>query len=155
VRDALKLVRLDGVADRRPGQLSGGQQQRVALARALVIRPRVLLLDEPLAALDRKLREEMRPELKEIQRAVGTTTVFVTHDQHEALGLSDRVAVMNHGRLEQLGTPKDVYERPATAFVADFVGASSVLTGRATSAHLLEIGGAFARLPEDAFLEAR
>ena len=136
VRDALTLVRLDGVADRRPAQLSGGQQQRVALARALVIRPRVLLLDEPLAALDRKLRQEMRAELKEIQRAVGTTTVFVTHDQHEALGLSDRVAVMNHGRIEQLGTPEEVYERPVTAFVADFVGASSVLTGRAAGGHL-------------------
>ena len=142
VRDALTLVRLAGVADRRPAQLSGGQQQRVALARALVIRPRVLLLDEPLAALDRKLRQEMRAELKEIQRAVGTTTVFVTHDQHEALGLSDRVAVMNHGRIEQLGTPEEVYERPVTAFVADFVGASSVLTGRAAGGHLVEICGA-------------
>jgi putative spermidine/putrescine transport system ATP-binding protein len=142
VREALALVRLHGVADRRPAQLSGGQQQRVALARALVIRPRVLLLDEPLAALDRKLREEMRAELKEIQRAVGTTTVFVTHDQHEALGLSDRVAVMRHGRIEQLGTPEDVYEHPATAFVADFVGASSALTGRAASGDLVEICGA-------------
>jgi len=142
VRQALELVRLSGVADRRPAQLSGGQQQRVALARALVIRPRVLLLDEPLAALDRKLREEMRAELKEIQRAVGTTTVFVTHDQHEALGLSDRVAVMSHGRIEQLGTPEDVYERPASAFVADFVGASSTLIAHATSAHLVEIAGA-------------
>jgi putative spermidine/putrescine transport system ATP-binding protein len=142
VRDALALVQLAGVSARRPAQLSGGQQQRVALARALVIRPRVLLLDEPLAALDRKLREEMRAELKEIQRAVGTTTIFVTHDQHEALGLADRVAVVNAGRIEQLGTPEEVYERPATAFVAGFVGASSVLTARATSGHLVEIAGA-------------
>jgi len=121
VRDALTLVRLVASPTGGPPAL-GGQQQRVALARALVIRPRVLLLDEPLAALDRKLRQEMRAELKEIQRAVGTTTVFVTHDQHEALGLSDRVAVMNHGRIEQLGTPEEVYERPVTAFVATSSG---------------------------------
>ena len=108
VGEALALVRLPGAADHRPHQLSGGMQQRVALARALVIRPRVLLLDEPLAALDRKLREEMRAELRDIQRTVGITTVFVTHDQHEALGLSDRVAVMNAGRIEQLGPPRDV-----------------------------------------------
>jgi ABC-type Fe3+/spermidine/putrescine transport system ATPase subunit len=114
----------------------------------------VLLLDEPLAALDRKLREEMRAELKEIQRAVGTTTVFVTHDQHEALGLSDRVAVMNHGRIEQLGTPEDVYERPATAFVADFVGASSVLTARATADDLVEICGARIAVKLDRSLRA-
>jgi putative spermidine/putrescine transport system ATP-binding protein len=141
VAEALELVRLAGAGAKRPGQLSGGQQQRVALARALVIRPRVLLLDEPLAALDRKLREEMRTELREIQRAVGTTTVFVTHDQHEALGLSDRVAVMNAGRIEQLGTPEEIYERPATAFVADFVGASSVLAGRATAAGGVDVAG--------------
>jgi putative spermidine/putrescine transport system ATP-binding protein len=141
VAEALALVRLDEAGDKRPGQLSGGQQQRVALARALVIRPRVLLLDEPLAALDRKLREEMRAELKDIQRAVGTTTVFVTHDQHEALGLSDRVAVLNGGRIEQLGTPEEIYERPATAFVADFVGASSVLRGRATDAGRVDVAG--------------
>jgi ABC-type Fe3+/spermidine/putrescine transport system ATPase subunit len=116
-------------------------QQRVALARALVIRPRVLLLDEPLAALDKKLREEMRTELRDIQRTVGITTVFVTHDQHEALGLSDRVAVMNAGRIEQLGAPHEIYERPATRFVADFIGASSVLEGRVVSARTVELRG--------------
>ena len=141
VTDALALVRLEGAATLRPAQLSGGMQQRAALARALVIRPRVLLLDEPLAALDRKLREEMRTELKEIQRAVGITTLFVTHDQHEALGLSDRVAVMNAGRIEQLGTPREVYERPATRFVADFIGASTVLEARALEARAVEIAG--------------
>ena len=139
--DALALVRLEGVATLRPAQLSGGMQQRAALARALVIHPRVLLLDEPLAALDRKLREEMRAELKEIQRAVGITTIFVTHDQHEALGLSDRVAVMNAGRIEQLGTPREVYERPATPFVADFIGASTVLDACALDASAVEISG--------------
>jgi spermidine/putrescine ABC transporter ATP-binding subunit len=141
VEEALALVRLPDAARLRPAQLSGGMQQRVALARALVIRPRVLLLDEPLAALDRKLREEMRAELKEIQREVGITTVFVTHDQHEALGLSDRVAVMNGGRIEQLGSPRDVYEHPATRFVADFIGASSALEGRAVDAHTVMLAG--------------
>jgi len=141
VAEALALVRLPEAGALRPGQLSGGMQQRVALARALVIRPRVLLLDEPLAALDRKLREEMRAELRDIQRAVGITTVFVTHDQHEALGLSDRIAVMNAGRLEQLGTPRDIYERPATRFVADFIGASSVLAARVVDAGTAELAG--------------
>jgi putative spermidine/putrescine transport system ATP-binding protein len=141
VREALGLVRLPAAGPLRPSQLSGGMQQRVALARALVIRPRVLLLDEPLAALDRKLREEMRAELKEIQRQVGITTIFVTHDQHEALGLSDRVAVMNAGRIEQLGPPREVYERPASAFVAEFIGASSRLGARAVDARTVEIAG--------------
>jgi spermidine/putrescine ABC transporter ATP-binding subunit len=141
VREALTLVRLPGGAQLRPHQLSGGMQQRVALARALVIRPRVLLLDEPLAALDRKLREEMRAELRDIQRTVGITTVFVTHDQHEALGLSDRIAVMSAGRIEQLGPPREVYERPATRFVADFIGASSVLEGRALDRETVELAG--------------
>ena len=141
VREALALVRLPSAAGQRPHELSGGMQQRVALARALVIRPRVLLLDEPLAALDRKLREEMRAELRDIQQRVGITTVFVTHDQHEALGLSDRVAVMNAGRIEQLGSPRDVYERPATAFVADFIGASSVLQARAIDGETVELTG--------------
>jgi spermidine/putrescine ABC transporter ATP-binding subunit len=141
VREALALVRLPGAAGQRPHELSGGMQQRVALARALVIRPRVLLLDEPLAALDRKLREEMRAELRDIQRSVGITTVFVTHDQHEALGLSDRIAVMNAGRIEQLGSPRDVYERPATRFVADFIGASSVLDARAVDGETVELPG--------------
>jgi spermidine/putrescine ABC transporter ATP-binding subunit len=140
VDEALTLVRLPGAADQRPQQLSGGMQQRVALARALVIRPRVLLLDEPLAALDKKLREEMRAELKDIQRTVGITTVFVTHDQHEALGLSDRIAVMNAGRIEQLGLPREIYERPATRFVADFIGASSVLDARVVDAGIVELG---------------
>jgi putative spermidine/putrescine transport system ATP-binding protein len=142
VAEALALVRLPGAADTRPAQLSGGMQQRVALARALVIRPRVLLLDEPLAALDRKLRVEMRAELREIQRRVGITTVFVTHDQHEALGLSDRIAVMNAGRIEQLGRPHDIYERPATRFVADFIGASNVLEGVARDPETIELAGA-------------
>jgi putative spermidine/putrescine transport system ATP-binding protein len=139
VAEALQLVRLPGAADKRPGELSGGMQQRVALARALVIRPRVLLLDEPLAALDKKLREEMRAELKDIQRTVGITTIFVTHDQHEALGLSDRIAVMNSGRIEQLGVPRDIYERPATRFVADFIGASTALEVHVVDERAIEL----------------
>jgi len=140
VGEALALVRLDREGDRRPRQLSGGMQQRAALARALVYAPRVLLLDEPLAALDRKLREEMRAELREILRAVGITTVFVTHDQIEALSLSDRIAVMSRGRIEQLGAPREIYERPATRFVADFIGASSRLRGRAIAPDRVELG---------------
>ncbi len=140
VGEALRLVRLDREGGQRPGQLSGGMQQRVALARALVYEPRVLLLDEPLAALDKKLREEMRGEMREIQRSVGITTIFVTHDQVEALSLSDRVAVMSRGRIEQLAPPREIYERPATRFVADFVGASSRLRGRATAADRVELG---------------
>src|SRR5262249_8139308 len=146
VREALALVRLPRAAAQRPHELSGGMQQRVALARALVIRPRVLLLDEPLAALDRKLREEMRAELRDIQRDVGITTIFVTHDQHEGLGLSDGVAVMNAGRIEQLGSPRDVYERPATPFVADFIGASSMLDARAVDGQTVELAGSRLRL---------
>ncbi|MFY9231943.1 MAG: ABC transporter ATP-binding protein [Candidatus Nanopelagicales bacterium] len=126
-REALASVRLDGYEDRAPSQLSGGQRQRVALARALVNRPRVLLLDEPLGALDLKLREQMQVELKEIQRQVGITFVFVTHDQDEALTMSDRIAVFNEGRIAQLGTPTEVYEHPATSFVAGFVGTSNLL----------------------------
>jgi spermidine/putrescine ABC transporter ATP-binding subunit len=139
VTEALALVRLEGRERQRPAQLSGGMQQRVALARALVYRPRVLLLDEPLAALDKRLREEMRDELRAIQRAVGITTVFVTHDQAEALGLSDRIAVMQGGRIEQLGAPREIYERPATRFVADFIGASTMLRGRAVSSELVAV----------------
>ncbi|HKZ07507.1 MAG TPA: ABC transporter ATP-binding protein [Methylomirabilota bacterium] len=139
VGDALGLVRLEGRERQRPAQLSGGMQQRVALARALVYRPRVLLLDEPLAALDKRLREEMRVELRSIQRAIGITTVFVTHDQAEALGLSDRIAVMQGGRIEQLGAPREIYERPATRFVADFIGASTMLRGRAVSGELVTV----------------
>jgi ABC-type Fe3+/spermidine/putrescine transport system ATPase subunit len=119
----------------------------VALARALVYEPRVLLLDEPLAALDKKLREEMRAELRDIQRSVGITTVFVTHDQAEALGLSDRIAVMHAGRIEQLGAPREIYERPASRFVAEFIGASTVVRGRATGADRLALpGGAVLRV---------
>ena len=140
VEEALALVRLQGQGERRPRQLSGGMQQRAALARALVYAPRVLLLDEPLAALDRKLREEMRTELREILREVGITTVFVTHDQAEALSLSDRIAVMNQGRIEQLGPPRAVYERPATRFVADFIGGSSRLRGRASAPDRVDLG---------------
>ena len=126
-RQALADVRLENLGDRAPSALSGGQRQRVALARALVNRPKVLLLDEPLGALDMKLREQMQVELKEIQREVGITFVFVTHDQDEALTMSDRIAVFNEGRIEQIGTPIEVYEHPATVFVAGFVGTSNLL----------------------------
>ncbi len=144
---ALATVRLDGYGQRKPSQLSGGQRQRVALARALVDRPKVLLLDEPLGALDLKLREEMQVELKQIQRDVGITFVFVTHDQQEALTMSDRVAVFNAGRIEQVGTPAEVYEHPATAFVAGFVGTSNLLTGE-VARKLLGEEGTFAIRPE-------
>ncbi|MGZ8501402.1 MAG: ABC transporter ATP-binding protein [Candidatus Limnocylindrales bacterium] len=129
VVDALRMVRLEGYEARKPSQLSGGQRQRVALARALVNRPRVLLLDEPLGALDLKLREEMQIELKAIQHQVGITFIYVTHDQEEALTMSDRIAVFDRGRIEQVGSPADVYERPATVFVAGFVGTSNLLRG--------------------------
>ena len=129
VDGALEMVRLTGFADRKPGQLSGGQRQRVALARALVLRPKVLLLDEPLGALDLKLRQQMQIELKDIQQEVGLTFIYVTHDQDEALAMSDRLAVFNGGRVEQVGSPAEVYERPATGFVAGFVGVSNVLEG--------------------------
>ncbi|MDX1608589.1 MAG: ABC transporter ATP-binding protein [Halofilum sp. (in: g-proteobacteria)] len=133
VREALALVQLPQVEDRLPNQLSGGQQQRIALARAIVIQPDVLLLDEPLSALDANLREEMRVELKRIQRELGVATVFVTHDQAEALAMSDKVVVMNHGRIEQQGTPEEVYNRPNTEFVADFLGHSNILEGSVTA----------------------
>ena len=128
-REALAMVKLEGFGERRPAQLSGGQKQRVALARALVNRPRVLLLDEPLGALDLKLREEMQIELKSLQRSLGITFVYVTHDQGEALSMSDRVAVFDRGRIEQLAPPRELYDRPATAFVARFVGGSNVIGG--------------------------
>jgi putative spermidine/putrescine transport system ATP-binding protein len=134
VADALRMVRLIGFDRRKPSELSGGQRQRVALARALVNQPSVLLLDEPLGALDLKLRQEMQIELKSIQQRVGLTFIYVTHDQEEALTMSDRLAVMNGGRVEQVGTPADVYERPATSFVAGFVGISNVLEGPAARA---------------------
>jgi putative spermidine/putrescine transport system ATP-binding protein len=140
VAEALRMVRLAGLERRRPNQLSGGQRQRVALARALVNRPPVLLLDEPLGALDLKLRQEMQIELKAIQQQVGITFIYVTHDQDEALAMSDRLAVFNHGRIEQVGSPADVYERPATAFVAGFVGASNLIQGEAARAILGEDG---------------
>ena len=145
--DALDMVRLTDQSPRRPAQLSGGQRQRVALARALVGRPRVLLLDEPLGALDLKLREQMQIELKEIQREVGITFVIVTHDQDEALTLCDRLAVFNDGRIEQVGKARDVYENPANRFVADFVGTSNVLDGAAAEA-LIGRPGMFVIRPE-------
>lgn len=129
VAEALEMVRLPQVADRLPSQLSGGQRQRIALARALILRPQVLLLDEPLGALDKQLREQMQIELKQIQREVGITFVFVTHDQEEALTLSDRIAVFNDGGIEQVGTPEDLYERPATRFVATFLGSTNLIEG--------------------------
>ena len=129
VEQALEMVRLPGYAKRRPKELSGGQQQRVALARAIVTRPSVLLLDEPLSALDRRLRQEMQVELVRIQRESGLTTIFVTHDQEEALTLSDRVAILDRGRIVQIGAPQEVYERPRTRFAAEFLGDSNFLSG--------------------------
>jgi len=129
VDDMLNLVRLPGFGQRRPSQLSGGQRQRVALARALINHPKVLLLDEPLGALDLKLRQQMQVELKNIQREVGITFIFVTHDQEEALTMSDRIAVFNEGKVEQVGSPSEVYEHPATPFVAGFVGTSNLISG--------------------------
>ena len=134
VAEATGMVRLAGMEDRRPDQLSGGQQQRVALARALVNQPRVLLLDEPLGALDLKLRQEMQQELKALQREVGITFVFVTHDQEEALAMSERIGVMSEGRLLQVGTPRQIYERPASRFVADFIGRTNLLEASVESA---------------------
>lgn len=132
VNDALAMVQLTGYGTRHPKQLSGGQQQRVALARALVNRPKVLLLDEPLGALDLKLRKEMQIELKRLQQEVGITFIYVTHDQEEALTMSDRIAVMSQGKLLQVGTPTEVYERPSCQFVADFIGEANFITGRVT-----------------------
>ena len=133
VTEAMARVRLEGFEDRRTSQLSGGQQQRVALARAIVINPKVLLLDEPLGALDRNLRIAMQAELKTLQRELDITTICVTHDQEEALSLSDRVAVLNNGRLEQVGTPYEIYEQPANRFVAEFVGGTNILAGTAVA----------------------
>lgn len=127
--EAIASVKLEHAADRLPHQLSGGQRQRIALARALVLRPKVLLLDEPLGALDRQLREEMQVELKNIQRDAGITFIFVTHDQEEAMRMSDRIVIFNEGRVEQVGTPEQVYERPATRFVAGFLGAANIVSG--------------------------
>jgi len=147
VDEMLELVRLGGFARRKPSQLSGGQRQRVALARALINEPRVLLLDEPLGALDLKLRQEMQVELKLLQQRLGITFVFVTHDQEEALSMSDRIAVFNGGRIEQIDTPAALYERPATAFVAGFVGTSNMLSGE-LARRLAGSDGKYALRPE-------
>jgi putative spermidine/putrescine transport system ATP-binding protein len=147
VTEALRQVRLGGYEGRKPSQLSGGQRQRVALARALINRPRVLLLDEPLGALDLKLREEMQIELKAIQGEVGITFIYVTHDQEEALTMSDRLAVFSGGLVQQIGTPAEVYEHPATTFVAGFVGTSNLMTGETAKA-VFGADGTFAVRPE-------
>jgi putative spermidine/putrescine transport system ATP-binding protein len=146
-REALETVRLGHLTGRKPTQLSGGQRQRVALARAIVVRPKVLLLDEPLGALDLKLREQMQVELKQLQRDLGITFVFVTHDQEEALTLSDRIAVFDEGRVVQLGSPAEVYEHPASSYVAGFVGTSNLFDAD-TSKRLLGVGGEHALRPE-------
>ncbi|POR51829.1 ABC transporter ATP-binding protein [Bosea psychrotolerans] len=138
--EAMALVGLKGFADRYPKRMSGGQQQRVALARALVIKPALLLLDEPLSNLDAKLREEMQSELRQIQRSIGTTTILVTHDQHEAMALSDRIVLMNQGRVEQIGAPDAVYGKPASAFVASFLGKTNVLRGTGDGSGAVSIG---------------
>ena len=143
----LELVRLPGLADRKPAQLSGGQRQRVALARALINHPSVLLLDEPLGALDLKLRQQMQIELKNIQQQVGITFIYVTHDQEEALTMSDRLAVFNHGKIEQIGSPAEVYENPQTSFVAGFVGVSNIVSGAAAE-QITGTAGAFSIRPE-------
>jgi putative spermidine/putrescine transport system ATP-binding protein len=146
-QEMLEMVALGGLGARRPAALSGGQRQRVALARALIAEPEVLLLDEPLGALDLKLRQQMQTELKALQRQVGITFVYVTHDQEEALGMSDRLAVFNLGRIEQIGTPEEIYERPATAFVAGFVGASNIVDAE-TAQRLTGQRRAFSLRPE-------
>ncbi|WUI01238.1 ABC transporter ATP-binding protein [Spirillospora sp. NBC_00431] len=153
VAEALKLVHLEEYAERLPSQLSGGQQQRVALARAVVYHPRALLMDEPLGALDRKLRDELQREIARMHRELGMTFIFVTHDQHEALTLSDRIAVFNEGRIEQVGTPEELYERPDTLFVAQFLGESTCFRGTVdVSAGVLRCGGFTPRAPR---LDAR
>jgi len=151
VGEALELVGLGGLGKRKPRQLSGGQQQRIALARALVNRPRVLLLDEPLGALDLKLRKEMQLELKRIQHEVGITFVHVTHDQEEAMTMADRIVIMNHGRIEQFGTPSELYESPTTPFVAGFLGVSNLLTGTVAGTDRVRLeDGTEVRVPAEA-----
>ncbi|MBE9607579.1 ABC transporter ATP-binding protein [Acetobacteraceae bacterium H6797] len=147
VREAMAMVRLTGFEDRRPGQLSGGQQQRVALARAIVINPTVLLCDEPLGALDKKLRQQMQFELKALHRRLGLTMVYVTHDQEEALTMSDRIAVMQAGKIAQAGVPRDIYDRPVSRFVADFIGDTNILDGTAQNGSLELEGGWRTLLP--------
>ncbi len=155
VREILGLVDLGGVEKRKPRQLSGGQQQRVALARALVNKPKVLLLDEPLGALDLKLRKQMQLELKGLQHEMGITFVHVTHDQEEAMTMADQIAVMNRGRIEQLGTPTELYERPRTAFVARFLGASNLLPGTVSGKGVVRLdGGGEVRVPADLLPES-
>jgi putative spermidine/putrescine transport system ATP-binding protein len=154
VRQALSLVRLDGFESRHVDQLSGGQKQRVALARALVFNPAILLMDEPLSALDKKLREQMQDELRELHRQVGTTTIYVTHDQREALNLSSRVAVMNEGNIVQIGTPMEVYEQPISFFVADFIGQSQFVKVVLRSAKEACVGDAMFRLAQPAGRES-
>jgi putative spermidine/putrescine transport system ATP-binding protein len=151
VEKALAMVHMQGLGGRKPAELSGGQQQRVALARALIFKPRLILLDEPLGALDKNLREHMQGELKQLHRQLGTTMVFVTHDQSEALNLSDRIAVFNQGRLEQVDTPEQLYDRPLTAFVASFIGENNLLDGTVESA---AESGASVRLDGGALLNA-
>jgi spermidine/putrescine transport system ATP-binding protein len=146
----LRIVGLEGLGRRKPRQLSGGQQQRVALARALVNKPQVLLLDEPLGALDLKLRKQMQLELKAIQHDVGITFIHVTHDQEEAMTMADRIAVMNAGRIEQLGTPTELYETPATAYVAGFLGVSNLIAGTVSGAETVRLRqGPEVRVPRD------
>ncbi len=158
VDETLNLVDLPGMAQRRPSQLSGGQQQRVALARALINRPRVLLLDEPMGALDAKLRKQMQVELKRIQNEVGITFLYVTHDQEEAMAMSDRLAVMNLGQIEQVGPPQEVYDHPSTEFVAGFLGASNLLAGTVLNRNQGEVkldGGTTVRVPPDRIPDGR
>lgn len=145
VAEAIRLVRLEEMPKRKPDQLSGGQRQRVALARALVTRPKVLLLDEPLGALDKKLRGQMQVEIRALQRSVGITTIFVTHDQEEALTLSDRVVVMNEGQIAQVGAPQEVYDEPASEFVADFIGSANVLPVTLDNVMADEVGVRFGK----------
>jgi iron(III) transport system ATP-binding protein len=147
VGDALALVGLSDYAHRRPNQLSGGQQQRVALARTIVIEPQVLLLDEPLSNLDKKLREQMRLELKRLQRKLGITTIFVTHDQEEAMTTADRMAVLDAGVLQQVGTPRDLFDSPANRFVAEFVGSTNLLAGRADPDRQVFVAEGLGELP--------
>ena len=159
VEASLKMFQIQELGDRKPSQLSGGQQQRVALARALISRPKVLLLDEPLSALDAKIREEVRQELRELQRRLNLTFIYVTHDQEEALALSDRIAVMHRGKVEQIGTPKEIYNRPASLFVAQFIGKANFLTGTVQQVDegmaIVEVNGQLikASLPRDRFAD--